>query len=717
MKSLRKHAYLRAAMSFLLAFTLIFSTAVQTFASESEQAPAETTTKELTAESAAAFLDEFFNSEEAKAMYAGASVAIVKDDQIITQQGYGFANVENQTAVDPANTIFRMASVSKTFAAVAIMQLVEQGKIDLNEDIRTYLPESLDFENPFDTPVTVAHLLTHESGFEIRDPMPDDVHNDFELFVSMEDYAKQYMPPVVREPGTSYMYDNFAYLLAGIIVQEVSGEPFEQYMENHVFQPIGMHSSDFDPNNVNQDQLAVGYDAAKQPVENYVFKPTIMPQGGMYATAEDIAQFMIAFLNDGANETGRVLSADSVSEMGVFRSDIHPILPNATYGFESAMQIPLAGHPEEIIVKYGDVPGNSSMLMFIPEQNVGIFLTYTQASTLREVLYAQFIQTFYPEYAAPVELGEYASTSTEQLKALEGIYSDLRLASIVSKVGVNEQGQLTISDAYLGLRALKQVDSNLFIDEIAQRFTAFTVDEKNGVVYMKEPYLNPLGYAIKGEDPAGFTDIDASHPYASYILPLQSLGHYSNEAGQAFQPENAVTRAELAYYLVTTSGLKGSATEQYAFTDIADHPLASYIQMAYEIGIIKGDGKGQFYPDREVTRQEAAVMVWSVYQTMYPDTLFADAKLTGEVDSWAAPAVKMAVTLGYFGPEVTFTEDGAANFQAKKVMTRQEEAAFLHQLLFQPSDQIVAQLMAQQQQSQAEAAPAEEPAAEAAPVQ
>jgi CubicO group peptidase (beta-lactamase class C family) len=598
--------------------------------------------------------------------------------------------------------------VSKTFTAVAIMQLVEQGKIDLDQDILTYLPD-LEITNPYDTPVTVAHLLTHMSGLEVRDPRPDDIHTDFELFVSIEDYVADLMPPVVREPGTAYMYDNFGYLLLGWIVQEVSGEPYEDYMQTHIFEPLGMENSGFLLEGKLLDQLATGYDAAFQPIDPYVINPTIMPHGGMLSTADDLAQFMLAYLNGGVLETdskaSRILSEQSVDEMNVYRSSIHPLLPNTTYGFEAYGQFPLAGIDEAIITKLGDVPGNSSMLLMIPEENVGVFLTYNQQGVLRDLFYDEFINTFYPKYTVQAELEAFEPYTADELSNLAGYYSDLRMSVLVSKVDVAGDGSLVITDPYLGPRQLTQVDDHLFVDKIAQRFTAFELDDESDRAYMKEPYINPIGYARQGETPAGFTDVDSDNVYVPYISALQSLGIYPNDGESEFGPEEAVTRAELAYYMLRFSGVTTlSEPESYSFSDIADHPLASYIELAYSMGMVKGDGSGNFDPDRPTTRQEAAAMVWNIFSLIYPMELFDDVQLAGEVDAWAVPAVKLMVMVGYYGPELTWTEEGAADFHAKQHLTRQEAAALYHQMLLQPTDQIIAQLMQQQQA----AAPADE---------
>jgi len=681
----------------MLVSALVLSSAVQAFADEEtlQGIP-------LNEETAAAFLDEFFSSEYTRQLYVGAAIAIVKDGEVIAERGYGYADAESGEPVDPSRTVFRVASVSKTFTALAIMQLVEQGKIDLNADILTYLPD-LELDNPFDTPITVADLLTHQSGLQVRDPLTTDLHTDRDLYVSIEDYVRQHLPPVVREPGTAYMYDNFGYLLLGLIVQQVSGMPYEDYIQEHVFAPLGMSSSSYLLQGDLLERLITGYDATLQPIEPYVFSPTIMPHGGMVSTVQDMEKFMLAYLNGGALGEARILSEESVKEMSVYRSAIHPLLPNTTYGFEAASQLPLAGSSEAVITKAGDLPGNSSLLMFIPEQNVGVFLTYNIQGALREVFYPQFMSTFFPQYAAPAALEASEPLSAAELAKLAGYYRDLRLSVLISKVDVAGDGSLVISDAYLGPRVLTQVDDNLFVDQLANRYTAFTFDETTNRAYMKEPYLNPLGYAQQGVQPAGYADVALDHAYAPYIYAMQSLEFYDNDAANLFGPEEAVTRAELVYWLLKISGVDEIylTDEELAFSDIADHPYAAYIQLAYQIGMVKGDGQSRFYPDRPATRQEAAVMIWNVYQAQYPVEFFPPVELASDTDTWAELAVKMMVVLGLHGPEVTMTETGAVDFHSKNTLTRQEATALYHQLIILPVDQMIAQLIQQQQAAEA----------------
>ncbi|WP_336781081.1 serine hydrolase [Paenibacillus illinoisensis] len=688
-----------AFMAFVLSLSL-WAPAVHAETS-SPQVNEKGQTKALTSESAEAFLDTFFDSAEAKAKYIGASVVVVKDGKVLAEKGYGYADQESKTPVDPKSTAFRVASVSKTFTAAAVMQLVEQGKVDLQADFQTYV-KGLEFDNPFDKPVTVENLLTHTTGFEIRDPQQEDIHADFAKTVSMEDYAQQHMPPVVREPGSAYMYDNFSFLLLGMIVENVSGEPFETYMQQHIFKPLGMDNSSFVLNDKFKDQLATAYDAVHNPLDLYTLSPTPMPQGGMLSTAEDIGNFMIAFLNDGVKDNERILKESTVKSMEQYRSSIHPVLPDTTYGFEAAFQMPGAGSSPAIITKAGDLIGFSSYLFLIPEQNTGVFLTYNQSGALRNLFYPAFIQTFFPQYAEPVAIKDFTPQSTNELQRFAGLYADLRLSTIVSslKNGGTEPGKLSISDAFLGPRTLIQVDENLFKDELTGQFTAFK-EQADGTIYMKEPYLNPLGYEKKGQQPQGFRDVRPDSPYAEAIYGLQSLGHYDNDATEAFQPKSAVTRAEFIKDVLKMSGLKPSQTTPPVDSDWASHPAAGYIQLGYEAGMITGADSKQFKPDQVITRQEAMVMIWRSLQLQYPSELFQDVKLAGHADEWAVPAIQMMVKLGIHGPEVKVLKDGSVDVLARKPLIRQEEAAIMYQLFTQPTDKIVAELMAQQPQPEA----------------
>ncbi len=659
---------------------------------------------ELTEETITKFLDDFFAAESTQPYYVGASVAVVKDGELLVQKGYGEADPNEKKPVKPEQTVFRIASVSKTFTAAAALQLVDEGKLDLHEEFTAYL-DDFTYENPFDSPVTIAHLLNHTTGFEVRDPIPSDIHTDLDRYVSIEDFVREHMPPVVREPGESYMYDNFASLLLGYVVQEASGMPFETYMDEHMFKPLGMTNSGYLLGEELAAHLAVGHDQLGNPIDTYTVTPTVMPHGGMMTTAADVSKFMIALQNDGMADSGRILSEESVMLMEQYQSAIHPLLPDTTYGFEAPFQLPGAGSNPAIVTKAGDLNGYSSYLFMIPEQNVSVFLTYNQMGLLRNLLYSQFISTFYPEYAAPAPLDQsFEPMSEGELDKFSGLYADLRLDVFVYTVQVQGDGRLMISDALVGPRELRQVNDTLFVDSLTNQLTAFQLDENGEAAYMKEPYINPFGYAAKGEEPAGFADVDASSPYATYIHSLQSLGYYENSGELDFDPEQPLTRAVYVQNMLEISNIKGSENTSYAFTDIADHPAAAYIQAAYELGLVVGDGQGGFEPDRIITRQEAAVLIWNSMKQQYPQVLFENVQLAAGSSEWAEPAIQMIAALGLYGPDVQVNSEGILDYRGKDALTRQEEAVIHYKLLTQPTDQIVAQMQAAQASESVEAA-------------
>ncbi len=167
---------------------------------------------------------------------AGAVVVVVKDGQVLFAKGYGYANVEARKPVSPDDTLFRVGSVSKLFTWTAVMQLVEQGRIDLDADVNRYL----DFKIPeaFGQPVTVRHLMTHTAGFE--DSLQGLFGSDPKQTADLRALLLAHPPARIYAPGTTPAYSNYGALLAGYIVQRVSGEDYATYVQRHILAPLGM---------------------------------------------------------------------------------------------------------------------------------------------------------------------------------------------------------------------------------------------------------------------------------------------------------------------------------------------------------------------------------------------------------------------------------------------------------------------------------------------
>ena len=190
-----------------------------------------------------AFMDDLFAQQMEEYHIAGAAVAVVKEGKLFFAKGYGYADVENKIPVDPEETIFRVGSVGKNFTWTAVMQLVEQGRLDLDADVNSYL----DFRIPdtYPQPITLKHLMTHTSGIEDR--WLGSLVSDASELVPEREWLIANFPGRVRAPGEAAGYSNYNAMLAGYIVARVSGEPYDQYIQKHIFDPLGMTHSTVHP--------------------------------------------------------------------------------------------------------------------------------------------------------------------------------------------------------------------------------------------------------------------------------------------------------------------------------------------------------------------------------------------------------------------------------------------------------------------------------------
>jgi CubicO group peptidase (beta-lactamase class C family) len=204
------------------------------------QSPAQS----MTAPDVEAFLDGVMPLQLEREDIAGAVIAVVKDGHLLFAKGYGFSDVAKRTPVDAGATLFRPGSISKLFTWTSIMQLVEQKKLDLDRDVNDYL----DFKIPatYSQPITLRNIMTHTPGFEeaIKDLF---IANEKDLR-PLGDYLKASLPERVFPPGTTPAYSNYATAVAGYIVQRISGEAYDDYVERHILQTLGMaHTASVSP--------------------------------------------------------------------------------------------------------------------------------------------------------------------------------------------------------------------------------------------------------------------------------------------------------------------------------------------------------------------------------------------------------------------------------------------------------------------------------------
>ena len=397
----------------------------------------------------AAFLDGLVPLQIEQNDIAGVTISIVKDGQVIFAKGYGYADVKAKKPVSAEKTVFRIGSITKLFTWTSVMQLVEQGKLDLDADINTYL----DFEIPktFGKPVTMRNLMTHRGGFQ------DTIKNLGAQNAGKADlgkYVRENVPTQIFEPGTTPSYSNYGTALAGYVVERISGMPFEAYVEANIYKPLGMAQSSLRqplPKELEGD-ISTGYRLGSgEPVPFEIVNGH--PAGSQSSSATDMAKFMLAFLNGGAVGDARILKADTVAQMHNTVVALDERQNGMGLGFYEAGKGPL-----RIVGHGGDTIAFHSDMHLMPSQNFGFFVSYNSTgrgdTPPRSSLWRMFRARYFvdaPDTAvagkddlAPI-VGSYISTRRSDM-------SIFKILSVLSQATVSANGDGTITvDAFRGL--------------------------------------------------------------------------------------------------------------------------------------------------------------------------------------------------------------------------------------------------------------------------
>jgi CubicO group peptidase (beta-lactamase class C family) len=376
---------------------------------------------EMTAGDVEAFLDGIMPMQLQREDIAGAVVVIVKNGNVLFAKGYGYADVKAKVPVSPAETLFRPGSISKTFTWTAIMQLVEQGKINLDADVNSYL----DFQVPhtFRRPVTVRNLMTHTPGFEevIKDLMVDRP----DQLMPLHAFVIAHRPNQIYPPGTIPAYSNYGADLAGYIVERVSGLPFEEYVQKNIFQPLGMLHATFVqplPERL-KSMMSQGYELASQDPKPFeLVPPAPAPDGSLSITGADMAPFMIAHLQNGKYGDTRILQPQTAEMMHARQFSMDPAVNGMALGFyeESRNGLRIIGHG-------GDLNYFHSDMHLILRENLGFFVSYNSLGKaeldVRTALWDKFLDRYFPvgEIQAPI-------AQTADTDAIEGKYLSSRRA-------------------------------------------------------------------------------------------------------------------------------------------------------------------------------------------------------------------------------------------------------------------------------------------------
>ncbi|MDJ0657221.1 MAG: serine hydrolase domain-containing protein [Xanthomonadales bacterium] len=447
-----------------------------------------------------AFMDGVIQPLRKNNQSASGVVTIVKGTEVVFAKGYGYHDFEKGMAVDPAKTLFRPGSVSKLFTWVAVMQLYEQGKLDLDADVNQYL-ETFQIDDTYDNPVTLRHILTHTAGFE-DGGLGYLIIEDQDRIISLADAMKRYQPARVNPPGAQTSYSNYATALAGLIVANISGMSFEEYIKVNIFDVLGMNDSTFQeplPGSM-ESQMAEGYQVDGG---DFVGKPFELisnfgPAGAMSSSGTDMARFAAAILNQGELDSGSILRPETLAEMLTRAFTHHDQMMGMALGFyETEVNgVRLVGHG-------GDTNHFHSDLAVDLENNLAIYTSFTGngGSVVRSAIVPAFYAQYFPRKETPPEI---PSGFSERAGKYAGNYQFWRNNfSTIEKVGLLIPGYtLTVAptenDTLLlafagGAKQYVEVGDNLFRElnselalnsRFSPRLIGFQADDSGAITGM-----------------------------------------------------------------------------------------------------------------------------------------------------------------------------------------------------------------------------------------
>lgn len=371
----------------------------------------------------------------------GGVVIVVKDTAVVFAKAYGYADLERRKRVTVDSTSFYLASVTKPFTATAILQLVEKGLIDLHSDVNPYL-KTFKIPEAFGAVVTPAHLLTHTAGFEDRNiGYVNATPAESEATAA---YLSKALPKRVMAPDLFSSYSNYGYGIAGQLIEDVTGMTYATYLEQNVFQPLGMTRSSAQipvPADLSA-YLANGYDMdyiADRLVAQPLGYRKMPGAGSVTATALDVAKFMIAQLNSGANSSGRILSAEALAGMHATQYSPHSKLPGVAFGLFNRNR-----GSKRTLEHAGGYIGFSTYLALVPEDRLGVFVAVNKTAGGSSQIAGAALNALYPPIE-PEPLPE-PTLRGEALQRFAGMYHS-------TKYSRNTVEKIAIWDAFINVTA------------------------------------------------------------------------------------------------------------------------------------------------------------------------------------------------------------------------------------------------------------------------
>ncbi len=449
--------------SFLLVLMVVLFGGSRPVAAAAPPLEPANTVREITAEEVEGFVDRYIESNMESAQVPGLVVTVVHDGQVILSNGYGYADIATQRPMT-AQTNLRAGSVSKPVMSAAVLQLVEQGKIALDEPVSTYITD-LPLEDRFGSASTVSQLLTLKGGY--ADTVLLSHSSSLEEWQPLDEYLAENLEPRAMPPGLVHSYSSWEHALLGYAVEQVSGQPYDRIVDQNLFQPAGMTRTTFSqplPQDI-LDNLAIGYNYAGGeydvvPLDYVLLSPGI----ALVTTGEDMGRFMLALLNEGNLNGRQIMEAETAESLLTRQEEVHPYSRGRSYGFS---EITLAGR--QGFYHDGNGIGFGNRMILMPSREFGIFLSInhrplapdagpTPAYRFMRELSTALIERYIPadEVEAPTvqplaDAAERASRYTGHYRLAGTPQNDFfKMGALMDNVDVsnNHDGTITIGSKF-----------------------------------------------------------------------------------------------------------------------------------------------------------------------------------------------------------------------------------------------------------------------------
>ncbi len=401
-------------------------------------------------EAVARFFNDYVSRTMKRLELPGGAIVVVRDGRVLLAKGYGFADLGERRPVDPERSLFRAASISKLLPWLLVMQLVEEGRLDLDKDVNAYL----DFRIPeaFGLPITMRRLMTHSAGF------PERFHGVFDPDLSepLGRKLKENIPERVYAPGTTIAYSNYGAALAGYVVERLRGEPWQRLVGKRIFAPLGMRRSTVAqpvPAPLRADLVSTYAYGSTRPGK---FRVTpLAPMGALTASPADMGRLLAMLTRGGRSETARIVSPRTLEHMFALQKPLGPGLPD---GFGLGF---LVGRYRG--VHYAGHAGNMSTvatdLELLPERGLGYYYVFNsqgpneEARRIREDLLHAAIDRFgaavplpAPTAQAPSSAADVAGSYISSRRIFSGPLMFSGLMNTTEAVA-NKDGSLDIESA------------------------------------------------------------------------------------------------------------------------------------------------------------------------------------------------------------------------------------------------------------------------------